>query len=104
MNQKIKNKIEKLIKSEKVFIFMKGTPERPMCGFSARAVEILKENKIIFKSFDVLSDNEIREGVKEYSKWPTIPQIYAKGKFLGGAEILVEMAEKGEIGKMRSDV
>lgn len=100
MDKKLKNKIEKLIKSEKVFIFIKGTPQNPRCGFSARAVEILKGNKIIFKSFDVLSDNEIREGVKEFSSWPTIPQIYAKGKFLGGSEILVEMAEKGEFGKM----
>ena len=88
------------IKSEKVFLFMKGTPENPRCGFSARAIEILKGNKIIFKSFDVLSDNEIREGVKEYSDWPTIPQIYANGKFLGGSEILVAMAEKGEVGKL----
>ena|SRR3989344_2867987 len=100
MDSKLKNKIEKMIKSEKVFIFMKGTPERPMCGFSARAVEILKNNKIIFKSFDVLSDNEIREGVKEYASWPTVPQIYVKGKFLGGSEILVAMAEKGEVGKL----
>lgn len=101
MDKKLKDKIEKLIKSEKVFIFMKGTPERPMCGFSARAVEILKGNKIAFKSFDVLSDGEIREGVKEYADWPTIPQIYAKGKFLGGSEILVAMEEKGEVGKFK---
>lgn len=99
MDQKLKDKIEKLIKSSKVFIFMKGTPERPMCGFSARACEILNGNKITFKSFDVLSDNEIREGVKEFSSWPTIPQIFVKGKFIGGSEILVEMAEKGELQK-----
>jgi monothiol glutaredoxin len=100
MEKKLKEQIEKLIKSSKVFLFMKGTPESPMCGFSAKSAEILKEHGINFKSFDVLKDNLIRQGVKEYSKWPTIPQLYVKGKFLGGSEILVEMAEKGELQKL----
>jgi len=100
MEKKLKEQIEKLIKSSKVFLFMKGTPENPMCGFSMKSAEILKEHGIDFKSFDVLKDNLVREGVKEYAKWPTVPQLYVKGKFLGGSEILVEMAEKGELQKL----
>jgi monothiol glutaredoxin len=100
MDKKIKDQIEKMIKSNKVFLFMKGTPEKPMCGFSAKSVDVLRNGNIEFESFDVLSDNSIREGVKEYAKWPTIPQLYVKGKFMGGSEILVAMSEKGELGKI----
>ena len=81
-------------------MFMKGTPEEPMCGFSAKAVEVLNNGKIKFESFDVYSDEDVRAGVKEYSKWPTIPQIFINGKFIGGADILVELAGKGELQKM----
>jgi len=81
-------------------MFMKGTPEEPMCGFSAKAVEVLNNGKIKFESFDVYSDEDVRAGVKEYSKWPTIPQIFINGKFIGGADILVELAGKGELKKM----
>ena len=100
MDKKIKEQIENLIKSSKVFMFMKGTPEEPMCGFSAKAVEVLNNGKIKFESFDVYSDEDVRAGVKEYSKWPTIPQIFINGKFIGGADILVELAGKGELKKM----
>ena len=89
-----------MTKSSKVFMFMKGTPEEPMCGFSAKAVEVLNNGKIKFESFDVYSDEDVRAGVKEYSKWPTIPQIFINGKFIGGADILVELAGKGELKKM----
>jgi len=100
LDKKIKEQIENLIKSSKVFMFMKGTPEEPMCGFSAKAVEVLNNGKIKFESFDVYSDEDVRAGVKEYSKWPTIPQIFINGKFIGGADILVELAGKGELKKM----
>ncbi|MBI2043339.1 Grx4 family monothiol glutaredoxin [Candidatus Pacearchaeota archaeon] len=95
-----KKQIENLIKSSKVFLFMKGTPENPMCGFSMKSADTLKDLGIQFESFDVLSDNSIREGVKEYANWPTIPQLFVNGKFIGGADILVELAGKGELGKM----
>jgi len=102
MDKKIKEQIDRLIKSSKVFMFMKGTPEEPMCGFSAKAVEVLNNGKIKFETFDVYSDEDVRAGIKEYSKWPTIPQIFINGKFIGGSDILVAMAEKGELGKMIS--
>ena len=89
-----------MTKSSKVFMFMKGTPEEPMCGFSAKAVEVLNNGKIKFESFDVYSDEDVRAGIKEYSKWPTIPQIFVNGKFIGGADILVELAGKGKLGKL----
>ena len=100
MDKKLKEQIENLIKSSKVFMFMKGTPEEPMCGFSAKAVEVLNNGKIKFETFDVYSDEDVRAGIKEYSKWPTIPQIFVNGKFIGGADILVELAGKGELKKM----
>jgi len=100
MDKKIKEQIDNLIKSSKVFMFMKGTPEEPMCGFSAKAVDVFKNGNVKFETFDVYSDEDIRAGIKEYSKWPTIPQIFIDGKFIGGADILVAMAEKGELGKM----
>jgi len=100
LDKKIKEQIENLIKSSKVFMFMKGTPEEPMCGFSAKAVEVLNNGKIKFETFDVYSDEDVRAGIKEYSKWPTIPQIFINGKFIGGADILVELAGKGELKKM----
>mgnify|MGYP001586241167 FL=1 len=100
MNPETKKQIDGLVKKNKVFLFMKGTPEEPMCGFSMKAADTLKELKIPFESFDVFSNNEIREGVKEYANWPTIPQLFIGGKFIGGADIVLELAEKGELGKM----
>ncbi|MGV3666032.1 MAG: Grx4 family monothiol glutaredoxin [Leptospira bouyouniensis] len=99
MEQELKDKIESLIKSEKVFLFMKGTPEMPQCGFSAGVVSTLKQQGISFGSFNVLSDMKIREGIKEYTNWPTIPQLYINGEFVGGHDITVQMAQSGELKK-----
>ncbi len=97
MNETLQKKIESLINSAPVFLFMKGTPEDPQCGFSAKVVSILHQLGITFSSFDILSDEEIRQGVKEYANWPTYPQLYVKGKLIGGCDIVVEMAESGEL-------
>ncbi|XDD44953.1 Grx4 family monothiol glutaredoxin [Leptospira sp. WS39.C2] len=99
MEQELKEKIESLIKSEKVFLFMKGTPEMPQCGFSAGVVSTLKQQGIPFGSFNVLSDMKVREGIKEYTNWPTIPQLYIDGEFVGGHDITVQMAQSGELKK-----
>lgn len=100
MDESTKNKIEEMIKSKKVFLFMKGNPMFPQCGFSARVVEVLQGMKADFGSFDVLSDESIREGIKEFSDWPTIPQLYVNGKFVGGCDIIEQMADSGELKKM----
>ena len=92
-----KEKISNLISSDDVVLFMKGTPDFPQCGFSANVVGILNYFGVKFTSFNVLEDNELREGIKEFSDWPTIPQIYIKKEFIGGCDILREMAESGEI-------
>ena len=90
-------KISNLISSDDVVLFMKGTPDFPQCGFSANVIGILNYFGVKFTSFNVLEDNELREGIKEFSDWPTIPQIYIKKEFIGGCDILREMAESGEI-------
>ena len=95
-----KASIEKLIQEHPVMLFMKGSPKQPQCGFSARVSEILNFLKIPFHSFDVLSDNAIRSGIKEYSQWPTIPQLYVKGEFIGGCDIVEEQFETGELEKL----
>ena len=92
-----KQKISNLISSDDVVLFMKGTPDFPQCGFSANVIGILNYFGVKFTSFNVLEDNELREGIKEFSDWPTIPQIYIKKEFIGGCDILREMAESGEI-------
>ena len=100
MDEKLKKRIEELIHSSKVFLFMKGTPEMPECGFSMRTVQALKHLKISFKSFNVLSDELVRQGIKEYANWPTIPQLYVNGEFVGGCDIVEQMAESGELQKL----
>ncbi|MBT3407690.1 Grx4 family monothiol glutaredoxin [Candidatus Woesearchaeota archaeon] len=100
MDEQVKTKIEELIKSKKVFLFMKGTPEEPDCGFSARVIEVLNHFNIEYLSFDILENEEIRQGIKEYSNWPTIPQLYIDGKFVGGCDIIEEMARSGELSKL----
>ena len=85
------------VKSNDVVLFMKGTPTFPQCGFSGRAVQLLQACGVEFASVDVLSDAEVREGIKQYSNWPTIPQLYVKGRFLGGSDILMEMYDSGEL-------
>ena len=97
MDNQIKDKIRKLIDSSPVMVFMKGTKLMPQCGFSNNVVQILNSLGIEFSTYDVLSDFEIREGIKQYSNWPTIPQVYLKGEFLGGSDILIEMYNSGEL-------
>jgi len=97
VNSEIKKIIEQKINSSTVFLFMKGTPEEPRCGFSAQVVSILNDLGIEFDSFDVLSDEQIRQAIKEYANWPTIPQLYINGKFIGGCDIVRELAASGEL-------
>ena len=100
MNEDIKKKIDNLIKKNEICLFMKGTPEIPQCGFSLAVANVLKHLKVNFAVINVLEDNDLREGIKQYSDWPTIPQLYVKGKFLGGCDIVKEMFEKGELQKI----
>ena len=90
-------RIEGLIKSSPIMVFMKGTKLMPQCGFSNNVVQILNSLGMTFETFDVLSDIEVREGIKDYSNWPTIPQVYVKGEFIGGSDILIEMYNSGEL-------
>ena len=97
MDAQLKSRIETLIGSSPVFIFMKGSKLMPQCGFSNNVVQILHSLGVSFETFDVLSDMEIRQGIKEFSNWPTIPQVYVKGEFMGGSDILIEMYNAGEL-------
>ncbi|XP_010529416.1 PREDICTED: monothiol glutaredoxin-S17-like [Tarenaya hassleriana] len=99
----IKECLEQLINSHPVMLFMKGSPEEPRCGFSRKVVNILKEEKVQFGSFDILSDNEVREGLKKFSNWPTYPQLYCKGELLGGSDIVIAMHESGELEEVFRD-
>lgn len=90
-------RIKKILTENKVVLFMKGSPSFPQCGFSARAVAILKELGVQFQSVDVLEDQEIREGIKAYGNWPTIPQLYVKDQLIGGSDIMMEMFQSGEL-------
>ena len=103
MNETIKKKIDDLIETNEVCLFMKGTPDVPQCGFSLAVSNVLKHLKVNFKGINVLEDHDIREGIKEYSDWPTIPQLYVKKKFVGGCDIVKEMFEKGELQKKLKD-
>lgn len=93
----LKTRIENLINSKDVFLFMKGTPDMPQCGFSANVVRILNHVGVSFNTFNILSDMDIREGVKAYSNWPTYPQLYVKGQLIGGNDIITELLESGEL-------
>jgi monothiol glutaredoxin len=93
----VKTRIEDEIKSSDVVLFMKGTPQFPMCGFSGQVVQILGYLGVPYKGVNVLDDMEIREGIKQYSNWPTIPQLYVKGEFVGGCDITREMFQAGEL-------
>ena len=90
-------RIADLVGKSDVLLFMKGTPLFPQCGFSSRAVAILNHCNVEFDSVDVLQDQEVRQGIKEFSDWPTIPQLYVKGEFVGGSDIMMEMYEAGEL-------
>lgn len=93
----VNERIDGIVKTNDVVLFMKGTPLFPQCGFSNKAVAILDHLGVTYESVDVLQDMEIRSGIKEYSDWPTIPQLYVKGEFLGGSDIMMEMYEAGEL-------
>ncbi|MBB5985712.1 monothiol glutaredoxin [Sphingobium sp. B1D3A] len=97
MTETIQNRIADIVSKNDVVLFMKGTPLFPQCGFSSRAVAILERLGAPFESVDVLQDQEIRQGIKSFSDWPTIPQLYVKGEFLGGSDIMMEMYEAGEL-------
>ena len=92
--------IKNEIKSNEVVLFMKGTPDFPMCGFSASIVQVLKDMRVEFNSVNVLDNDRIREGIKNYSNWPTIPQLYVKEEFIGGCDIVKEMNDSGELLKL----
>ena len=96
-------RISKIVNEHDVVLFMKGTPLFPQCGFSSRAVAILEHCGVDFDSVDVLQDMDIRQGIKSYSDWPTIPQLYVKGEFVGGSDIMMEMYEAGELQQLLSD-
>jgi monothiol glutaredoxin len=90
-------RIDSIVKASPVVLFMKGSPLFPQCGFSSRAVSILNHLEVEFDSVDVLQDQEVRQGIKAYSDWPTIPQLYVGGEFVGGSDIMMEMYESGEL-------
>ena len=97
MDSALKQRLDQLVGSSLIFVFMKGSKLMPQCGFSNNVVQILNAMAVPFETFDVLSDMEIRQGIKEYSEWPTIPQVYVNGEFIGGSDILIEMYNSGEL-------
>lgn len=97
MDEKVKKKITDILDKNKIVLFMKGNPSFPQCGFSARSVALLNELKADFAHVDILEDEEIRQGIKEFGNWPTIPQLYIKKELIGGSDILMEMYESGEL-------
>ncbi|MEM6828327.1 MAG: Grx4 family monothiol glutaredoxin [Pseudomonadota bacterium] len=99
----INSRISTLVGDNDVVLFMKGTPLFPQCGFSSKAVAILDHVGVTYESVDVLQDMEIRQGIKTYSDWPTIPQLYVKGEFVGGSDIMMEMFEAGELQQLMTD-
>ena len=99
----INSRISTLVGENDVVLFMKGTPLFPQCGFSSRAVAILDHCGVQYESVDVLQDMEVRQGIKTFSDWPTIPQLYVKGEFVGGSDIMMEMFEAGELQQMMDD-
>lgn len=100
MTPEVQARIESLINSSKVFVFMKGSKLMPQCGFSNNVVQILNVLGIPFETFDILQDYDIRQGIKEYSNWPTIPQVYINGEFVGGSDIMIELYQSGELQEM----
>jgi len=98
-----RERIDAIVKKDDIVLFMKGTALFPQCGFSSRAVAILDHLGVPFETVDVLQDPEIRQGVKEYSEWPTVPQLYVKGEFVGGSDIMMEMFQAGELQQLLDD-
>ncbi|MFM9851584.1 MAG: Grx4 family monothiol glutaredoxin [Sphingomonadaceae bacterium] len=104
MNPDTKARIESIVGNDDVVLFMKGTPLFPQCGFSSKAIAILDHIGVAYNTVDVLQDPEVRGGIKEFSDWPTIPQLYVKGEFLGGSDIMMEMFDAGELTQMMDEV
>ena len=100
MTPELKQQIDNLVNQNKIMVFMKGTKLMPQCGFSNNVVQILNTLGVPFETVDILEDSELRQGIKEYSNWPTIPQVYVNGEFLGGSDILIELYQKGELQQM----
>jgi len=100
MTNPVFERIEKDIETNEIVLFMKGTPNFPQCGFSSAVAQILDYFEVPYKGVNVLEDQSLREGIKEFSQWPTIPQLYVKGEFVGGCDIVREMAESGELGEL----
>lgn len=100
MTPEVKERIESLIQQNKIMVFMKGSKLMPMCGFSNNVVQIINTLAVPYETFDILEDQEIRQGIKEYSEWPTIPQVYINGEFIGGSDIMIELYQKGELQEM----
>jgi monothiol glutaredoxin len=97
------DQIDSTVKSNNVVLFMKGTADAPMCGFSGRSVQILQNLGVSFKDINVLSSDELRQGIKDYTNWPTVPQLYVKGEFVGGADIMMEMFQSGELKQLMTE-
>jgi len=97
MTPETQKRIEEIVNSSKIVVFMKGNKLMPQCGFSNNVVQIMNVLGVPFETFDVLEDYEIRQGIKEYSSWPTIPQVYVNGEFLGGSDLMIEMYQSGEL-------
>jgi len=102
VNEELRKRIADTIAKDRIMLFMKGSPQMPQCGFSAAVVGVLKEVGAPFGSYNILADPELREGLKEYSSWPTYPQLYVDGKLVGGADIVRDLHAKGELAKLLS--
>jgi monothiol glutaredoxin len=100
MTPEVKAKIEQLVNDNKIMVFMKGSKLMPQCGFSNNVVQILNTLGVPYETLDILADAEIRQGIKEYSNWPTIPQVYINGEFVGGSDIAIELYQSGELQQM----
>ena len=100
MNPELKERIDNLVGQNKILVFMKGNKLMPQCGFSNNVVQILNTLGVPYETVDVLADADIRQGIKEYSQWPTIPQVYINGEFVGGSDILIELYQQGELQQM----
>jgi monothiol glutaredoxin len=100
MTPELKERIDNLVTQNKIMVFMKGNKLMPQCGFSNNVVQMLNALGVPFETVDVLADSDIRQGIKEYSSWPTIPQVYVNGQFVGGSDILIEMYQSGELQQM----
>lgn len=96
----VRSRIDELVKNNRVMLFMKGNKVFPSCGFSAQVVQILKHHKAEFETFNVLADPAVRSGIKDYSDWPTIPQLYVDGEFVGGCDIITDMHNSGELAQL----